>query len=131
MTKATTRMFSLLMAFAMMFSIMVSAYASDEVQPYYDNPVALTAGVSYAGQNYYGSVSAPVGTSQINMTVTLYQKNLLGYKELDSMSKTVYTRACNKTKSYGINSEKTYKVKIDAEVCVDGSWETISESFIV
>lgn len=115
------------MAIAMALTMTVSAFATPP-QPYNADSTVISGTVSYSNQIYRINVSAPAGTTKVNASATLYQKTLLGYKEIDSMTASSNSRTCTKSKSATIEQGKTYKIEVTAEIYSGGKWDTIQRS---
>lgn len=123
--KTMSRVFALLLSMVIALSMSVCAFA-EEAQPYNADATDIRAYIYVADQEYSVFVTAPSNVSKINMTATLYQKNLLGYKEVDSMSASATGYSCNKSKSYAFQSGKNYKLEVTAEVYSGGVWDTVT-----
>ena len=65
----------------------------------------------------------------IAMALTLYEKGLLGYKEVDSASASANSRTCSKTVSYAFKDGKSYKLTVTGSAYVDGQWDTVTKNF--
>ena len=118
------------MAFVLLMTMSVSAFASS-VQLFNADLTTVTGGVSYTAQSYSVNVTAPANTSKIEMTATLYQKQLLGFKKIDTMTSSVNSWKCAKSESAAIESGKTYKIEVVAEICTGGVWDTIERELTV
>lgn len=118
------RFLSLAMALAMLLTMSVSAFAYP-IQPYNANETTLVGKVNASTQTYSVTVSAPSNTTKIEMTATLYQKQLLGYKEIDTMTASANSWRCTKSESATIESGKTYKIEVVAEIYAGGVWDTV------
>ncbi len=130
-TKALPRILSLALALAaaMMLTMMVSAYAADIV-PNNVSSTKITADISYTDQSYFAVTSGPAGTTtKTKMEMTLYEKGLLGYKEVDSASTSANGHTCNKTVSYAFKSGKNYKLTVTGSAYVNGKWDTVTKDF--
>lgn len=124
-SKAMARVFALLLAVVAALSMSVCAFAK-ETQPYNADTTKIRAYIDDVNQIYSASVIAPSSVSKINMTATLYQKNLLGYKEVDSITASANSNFCSKSKSYTFDTSKKYKLEVTAEVYSDGVWDTVT-----
>lgn len=122
------RMVSLAMAIAMALTMVVSAFAAAS-EPYNVDTTKLTGSFSSSAQTYSATVSGPVGTTKTKMELTLYEKNLFGYKEVDSASASANSRTCSKTVSYAFKDGKSYKLTVTGSAYVDGKWDTVTKSF--
>lgn len=123
--KTMSRVFALLLSMVIALSMSVCTFA-EEAQPYNADATKIRAYIDDVNQSYSASVTAPSGTSKINMTATLYQKNLLGYKEVDSMTASANGNFCSKSKAYAFQSGKNYKLEVTAEVYSGGVWDTVT-----
>ena len=65
------------------------------------------------------------------MEATLYQKQLIGRKEISSMSASASSARCSQSKSAAIQTGKTYVIEVTAEVYSGGVWETIEDTITV
>ena len=129
-SKTMPKIFSVLMTVLMALSLMTCALASE----YHTNNLDDTniiGGVSYSAQNYYVTVTAPPTASSIEVSATLYQKQLIGYKEIDSMSASSSYSSLYKSEPCTILSGKTYKLEITAQIYSGGQWDTIEKSLVV
>lgn len=122
------RMVSLAMAIAMALTMAVSAFATD-IKPSNVSNTKITADISYSDQNYFAMTTGPAGTTTTKMEITLYEKWLLGYKEVDSASASANSRTCSKTVSYAFKDGKSYKLTVTGSAYVDGKWDTVTKSF--
>ena len=122
------RMVSLAMAIAMALTMVVSAFATD-MKPSNVSNTKITADISYSDQNYFAMTTGPAGTTITKMEITLYEKWLLGYKEVDSASASANSRTCSKTVSYAFKDGKSYKLTVTGSAYVDGKWDTVTKSF--
>lgn len=123
-----SKLFAVVLAAAMLLTMTVSAFAS-EIQPYYDSEISVTAKVDAYTQSYSVTIQAPSDTTKITMDATLYQKQLLGRKEISSFSQTSNSSICTKNKTASIESGKTYQIEVSAKVYSGGTYETIEETF--
>ncbi|MEA4813971.1 MAG: hypothetical protein VB112_03545 [Oscillospiraceae bacterium] len=129
-SKTMPRIFSVLMTVLMALSLMTCALAS-EYHTNNLNETLINGSVSYSTQNYSVVVSAPSDTSNIEMSATLYQKQLFGYKEIDSMSASSSYSSLYKSEPCTILSGKTYKLEITAQIYSGGQCDTIEKSLVV
>ena len=127
---AVTKLLAIAMTIAMALTMTVSAFAA-EIQPFYDSEVNITGRVSASSQTYSVTVQAPAGTTQVKMEATLYQKQLIGRKEISSMSASASSARCSQSKSAAIQTGKTYVIEVTAEVYSGGVWETIEDTITV
>ena len=127
-TRTFPRIVSLVMAIAMALTMSVSAFASD-IRPWNVDRTKLTGTLSPSAQTYSATVSGPVGTTKTKMELTLYEKGILGYKEVDSASTSANSRACSKTVSYAFKDGKSYKLTVTGSAYVDGTWDTVTKNF--
>lgn len=118
------KLLAIAMAIAMALTMAVSAFAV----PYNNDATQIIGSVSYAGQSYSVTVNAPPGTTKINVDATLYQKTLLGRKEIDTMTSSSNSAKFVKSKSVTIEKGKTYILEVTADVYSGGSWDTLEAS---
>mgnify|MGYP001026213504 CR=1 FL=1 len=85
------RLIALAMAIAMALTLSVSALASAN-EPYNVDTTKLAGSFSSSAQTYSATVSGPMGTTKTKIELTLYEKGLLGYKEVDSASASANSR---------------------------------------
>ena len=115
------------MAIVMALTMTVSAFASD-AQPYNADATKVTALVNAGAQTYSVTVTAPSDATKVKFDATLYQKQLIGRKEISSMSASDSGRTCSKSQSAAIEKGKTYVIEVTAQVYVGGAWDTIEET---
>ena len=121
------RLIALAMAIAMALTLSVSALASAN-EPYNVDTTKLAGSFSSSAQTYSATVSGPMGT-KTKIELTLYEKGLLGYKEVDSASASANSRTCSKTVSYAFKDGKSYKLTVTGSAYVDGQWDTVTKNF--
>ena len=122
------RLIALAMAIAMALTLSVSALASAN-EPYNVDTTKLAGSFSSSAQTYSATVGGPMGTTKTKIELTLYEKGLLGYKEVDSASASANSRTCNKTVSYAFKDGKSYKLTVTGSAYVDGQWDTVTKNF--
>ena len=122
------RLIALAMAIAMALTLSVSALASAN-EPYNVDTTKLAGSFSSSAQTYSATVSGPMGTIKTKIELTLYEKGLLGYKEVDSASASANSRTCSKTVSYAFKDGKSYKLTVTGSAYVDGQWDTVTKNF--
>ena len=122
------RLIALAMAIAMALTLSVSALASAN-EPYNVDTTKLAGSFSSSAQTYSATVSGPMGTTKTKIELTLYEKGLLGYKEVDSASARANSRTCSKTVSYAFKDGKSYKLTVTGSAYVDGQWDTVTKNF--
>lgn len=115
------------MAIAMALTMTVSAFASD-VRPLYDSETSIIGSVNVSSQTCSVKVSGPLDATKVKLDATLYQKQLIGRKEISSMSASASGRTCSKSQSAAIEKGKTYVIEVTAQVYVGGAWDTIEET---
>lgn len=118
------------MAIAMALTMTVSAFASD-AQPYNADATKVTALVNAGAQTYSVTVTAPSDATKVKFDATLYQKQLIGRKEISSMSAGANGRTCAKSQSAAVESGKTYVIEVTAQVYSGGTWDTIERTIAV
>ena len=82
-------------------------------------------------QTYSVTVMAPSDATKVKFDATLYQKQLIGRKEISSMSASANGRTCSKSQSAAIESGKTYVIEVTAQVYSGGVWDTIEKTLTV
>ena len=122
------RLIALAMAIAMALTLSVSALASAN-EPYNVDTTKLAGSFSSSAQTYSATVSGPMGATKTKIELTLYEKGLLGYKEVDSASASANSRTCSKTVSYAFKDGKSYKLTVTGSAYVDGQWDTVTKNF--
>lgn len=127
---AITKLLAVAMTIAMALTMTVSAFAA-EIRPFYNEEVVIAASVSTASKMYTVTVQAPAGTTQIKMDATLYQKQLIGRKQISTMSGSASGARCSKSKSAAIQTGKTYVIEVTAQVYTNGSWDTVEDTITV
>ena len=126
-TKAFPRIVSLTMAIAMALTMVVSAYALDIV-PSNASSTKITADMS--SQSYFAMVTGPASTTtKTKLEMTLYEKGLFGYKEVDSATASANSYTCKKSVSYDFKDNKQYKLTVTGSAYVNGSWDTVTKNF--
>ena len=120
------RMVSLAMAIAMALTMAVSAFATD-MKPSNVDATRLSADLSSSSQSYYARVVGPDGSTKTKLEMTLYEKWLLGYKEVDSASASANSDICSKRVSYAFKDGKSYKLTVTGSAYVDGKWDTVTK----
>lgn len=118
------RMAALVMTLAMVLSLTVCSFASN-AQTYNEDFTAIIGTVSYIGQSYDVTVTAPSNTTYIGVEATLYQKQLFGRKEISSFTGSTTLSTFSKSKSAEIIKGKTYILEATAQVCTGGVWDTL------
>ena len=127
---AVTKLLAVAMTIAMALTMTVSAFAA-EIRPWYADETIITGGVNAVSKTYSVKVRSSSDTKQIKMDATLYQKQLIGRKQISTMSKNVNGYICSANKSAAIEEGKTYVIEITAQVYSGGSWETIEDTITV
>ena len=122
------RLIALAMAIARALTLSVSALASAN-EPYNVDTTKLAGSFSSSAQTYSATVSGPMGTTKTKIELTLYEKGLLGYKEVDSTNASANSRTCSKTVSYAFKDGKSYKLTVTGSAYVDGQWDTVTKNF--
>lgn len=112
----------------MMLTMTVSAFAS--VQPYNLDATKVSGKFLATTGAYTATVTGPADTTtKTKLEMTLYEKGLLGYTEVDSASASSNTNRCNKTVSYAFKSGKNYKLTVTGSAYVNGKWDTVTKDF--
>ena len=121
---------SVLLMLLLALTMTVSAFASD-AQPYNADATKVTALVNAGAQTYSVTVTAPSDATKVKFDATLYQKQLIGRKEISSMSAGANGRTCAKSQSAAVESGKTYVIEVSAQVYSGGTWDTIERTIAV
>lgn len=129
-TNRICKLLATILIATMALAMTVSAFAW-EAQPYNEDVTQITGSVSYTGQNYTVTVTAPADTTKIEVDATLYQKTLLGRKEIDTMTGSVNSSRFVKNKSATIEKGKTYILEVTADVYSGGTSDTLEASVTV
>lgn len=129
-TSALRRIVAIAMSIAMALTLTVSAFALDP-QPHNADLTNITAKVSASAKTYSVTVNAPTGTTKIEVQATLYQKQLIGRKEISSLSGSVNGRVYTKSKSAAIETGKTYVVEVTATICSGSVKDTLKDTITV
>ena len=124
------KLLAIAMTLAMVLTMTVSAFASN-LQPNNADATSVTAAVNAGVKTYSVTITAPDGATKIMFDATLYQKQLFGRKMIDTMSASVNSNICYKSKSVAIESEKTYMIEVTAQVYSGGTWDTIEKTITV
>ena len=128
--KILSKGIAIAMAIAMAMTMTVSAFAS-VVRPFNADAADIIAKVNATAQTYSVTVTAPADTAKVKFSATLYQKNLLGRKEIDSMAASSTGRKCTKTKSATIEQGKTYQITVTADIYSGGQWHSVENTSTV
>ena len=126
--KPLPRTLALAMAIAVALTLSVSAFAFDS-QTWNAGSTNVTGYISESTQKYSGTVAGPTGTTKAELDMTLYEKGLLGSKEVDSASASANGMRCSKNVSYAIKSGKSYKLTVTGKAYVNGKWDTVTKDF--
>lgn len=126
--KTLPRILSVFLAAAMLLTMMVSAFAAD-IKPNNIDATKVIGNISNSSQSYYAKVSGPSGSTQTKLEMTLYEKNLFGYKKVDSASASANQDTCNKVVPYTFKDGKSYKLTVTGSAYVNGKWDTVTKDF--
>ena len=129
-TSMLQRIAAIAMSIAMALTLTVSAFALDP-QPYNASETTILARVNATSKTYSVTVNAPTGTTKIEVQATLYQKQLIGRKEISSLSGSVNGRVYTKSKSAAIESGKTYVVEVTATIYSGSVKDTLKDTITV
>ena len=127
-TRTHPRIVSLAMTIVMALTMIVSASALDIV-PANEDTTQVLGNLSTSGQTYYARVVGPADATRTKVEMTLYEKNLFGYKEVDSAAASANSNICSKTVSYDFKDNKQYKLTVTGSAYVNGSWDTVTKDF--
>ena len=127
-TRTHPRIVSLAMTIVMALTMIVSASALDIV-PANEDTTQVLGNLSTSGQTYYARVVGPADATRTKLEMTLYEKNLFGYKEVDSAAASANSDTCSKTVSYAFKENKQYKLTVTGSAYVNGSWDTVTKDF--
>ena len=121
-------LFTLLVTFIVMMAMATFTFAA-EIKPFNADATKIRAYIDDVNQSYSVFVTSPSNVSKISMTANLYQKKILGYKKVDSMTASSNGNFCNKSKAYLFERGENYKLEVTAKVYSDGVWDTLTSSF--
>ena len=113
------------MAIVMALTMTVSAFASD-VRPNNLDTTDIIGSI-----NYTVNITGAADATKITFNATLYKKELLGRKEISSMTGSSNGRVCSKSKSATIEKGKTYVIEVTAKVYSGGVWDTVEKTLTV
>lgn len=122
------RILAMAMAIAMALTLTVSAFAIN-TQPYNLDTTKLSAQFLTETKAYTATVTGPTTTTKTELDMVLYEKTLLGYKEVDSASASANKNKCTKTVSYAFKSGKSYKLTVTGRAYIDGQWDEVTKDF--
>lgn len=118
------------MAIVMALTMTVSAFASD-VRPNNLDTTDIIGSINYTAQTYTVNITGAADATKITFNATLYKKELLGRKEISSMTGSSNGRVCSKSKSATIEKGKTYAIEVTAKVYSGGVWDTVEKTLTV
>ena len=121
------RLLALAMAIAMALTLSVSAFASD-IRPWNVDNTSVIARISQT--QYSATVTGAKGATKTEVSLVLYEKGGLGYKQVDSANASANSGRCTKNVSYAFKSGKTYKLEVTGKAYVNGVWDTVSDSVV-
>ena len=125
-SKTISGMIATAMVFIIAVTLVGSAFASN-TQTYNNDESSVSLAIYPTV--YSADVAAPVGATKTKLSATLYQKQLLVlWKEVDSTEASANKNYCMINKNYTMQSGKTYKLEVVAEVYCDGVRDTIEKS---
>lgn len=94
--------------------------------PRWTNANSITTSFSPENDAYKVIVDGVTGTTKIEITASLKEKNIFGiYVEKDTTSGTYYSRSATLTGDYDMSTSKDYKVTAVVKVTANGVTETI------
>ena len=94
------------------------------------NVATITPVISANDNSYASVISCLEGTTKIECTLVLYEKNWLGvYSEVSRSSSTYYGHTHTFSGTTNIKSGKTYKLVTTATVTRNGFSEDVSDTF--
>ena len=123
------RLLALAVAIAMALTLSVSAFALD-VRPWNADNTRIVFSISKVDKVYSATVKGPAKANKTELSMVLYEKGALGYKQVDSASASASKSTCTKTVSYAFKSGKTYKLEVTGKAYVNGVWDTVSDSVV-
>ena len=127
---AVTKLLAIAMTIAMALTMTVSAFAA-EIQPYNADATKISGSVNAGSKTYSVVATAPSDATKVKFDATLYQKQLIGRKEISSMSGSASGHIASNNKSADIQTGKTYVIEVTAEVYSGGAWDTIEKTITV
>lgn len=96
----------------------------------WNNVASISPSISVNDGCYTSAITGLKGTTKIDCTMVLYQKNWLGlYTEVSRTNETYYGRMHEFVGYYDFRVGITYKLDITAIVTCNGSDETVTYSF--
>lgn len=99
--------------------------------PRWKNVLSINPSLSVSNGQYSSTVIGISGTTKIDCTLVLYEKNIFGlYSEVSRTSKTYYGGSYTFTGFYNLQSGKTYKLVTQATVTSNGYSEYVEDSEI-
>ena len=122
-----SKLLAIAMSIAMALTMTVSAFASD-AQPYNADATKISGSVNTGSKTYSVVVTAPSDATKVKFDATLYQKQLIGRKEISSMSGSASGHIASNNKSADIQTGKTYVIEVTAEVYSGGAWDTVKKT---
>ncbi len=126
--KTLPRILSVALTAAMLLTMVVSAFAADVI-PYNVDATRVSGNLSNSSQSYYAKITGPSGSTKTKLEMTLYEKGLLGYKEVDSASASANKDICSKSVPYAFKNGKSYKLTVTGSAYVNGKWDTVTKDF--
>lgn len=100
------------------------------VQPRWETVASLSPSMSASDGSYTCAVTGLEGTTQIDCTLTLYERGFWGnYKQVAQTSSTYYGQVHEFSGYYPIKSGTTYKLNTTATVTCNGVTETVTYDF--
>ncbi|MCQ5080224.1 hypothetical protein NE586_10005 [Gemmiger formicilis] len=116
--------------FITILAFMLFAPAAFAADARWRNVATITPAISARDGSYASVVSCLEGTTKIECTLVLYEKNWLGaYSEISRCSSTYYGQKGKFSGTANIKSGTTYKLETIATVTRNGSSETVNTTF--
>lgn len=115
-------------ALAVLMSLILSASVF-AAQPRWTNVASIGSTIDKVGDFYASLINGNPGTIRIVCTLVLYEKNWLGQYNEVSRTSSSYNGPCYQFIGYyDMDSNKTYKLTINAVVVCNGSKEVVTDS---
>ena len=122
--KNSRNFIAIIMAIIVCFSILVIPVSA--ASPRWANANAVNTNIDSSSDLYKVIVDGVPGTTKIEISATLKEKNILGiYVEKHSTSGTYYSRSATLTGYYDMSTNKDYKVSAVVYVTANGVREKI------
>lgn len=122
--KKSNKIISIILATIVCLSVL--AIPVSAATPRWANANSINVNIDPAGDLYKVMVEGVTGTTKIEISATLKEKNILGiYVEKNTASGTYYSRSATLTGYYDMSTSKDYKVSATIYVTTNGVREKI------